>query len=288
MITLQLGEASAVVAPESGGALAGWTRGPARLLRMPLPEAMLALDVHAMGYFPLLPYANRIGEARFTWDGQVHQLRHNMPGHPHSLHGVGWARAWDIAALEEAAVTLTLRHEPDEDWPFAFEAEERIELLPDGLRLALSLTNCHSGPAPAGIGFHPYFPRAEAADLPPATLRFAADGVWQTDPTLLPDTRTAIPPDWDHEAGEAVGQAVLDNCFTGWRGRAEIAWRSYGLHVEADKLFDHLQVYTPAGQSFFAVEPVSHAPDAINRGGMRALAPQETLSGAVLLRFTGA
>ena len=252
---------------------------------MPLPGAMLALDVHAMSYFPLLPYANRIGEARFTWEGQVHQLRRNMPGDPHSLHGVGWARTWDIAALEEAAVTLTLRHQPDEDWPFAFDAEERIELRPDGLRLALSLTNSHSGPAPAGIGFHPYFPRAESVDLPPAILRFTADGVWQTDATLLPAARTAIPPEWDHSAGRAVGDVVLDNCFTGWPQRAEITWPSHRLSIEAAPVFNHLQVYTPPGQASFAVEPVSHAPDAINHGGMRTLAPGETLSGDVLLRF---
>lgn len=281
MITLTRGQGSVVVAPESGGAVAGWMHGPVRLLRMPLTEAVLQGDVHGMGYFPLLPYANRIGQGQFTWEGQRYQLRHNIPGHPHSLHGVGWARPWQIEALAEAAITLSLRHEPDDDWPFAFEAEHRIELEPSGLRLSLSLTNRHAGPAPAGLGFHPYFPRGAGA-----TLRFEAAQVWQTDASLLPSEKTAIPPDWDHRAGRPVGSLVLDNCFIGWPHRAEIAWPTHQLTIEADPLFGNLQVYTPPGQPFFAVEPVSHIPDEINRGGMRALGTGQAITGSILLTAT--
>jgi aldose 1-epimerase len=275
------------VAPESGGALAGWTRGAERLLRMPLVEAVLAGDVHGMAYFPLLPYANRIGQARFRWAGRVYQLRRNMPGHPHALHGVGWARPWTIAALAEDAITLRLRHQPSGeaalDWPFAFEAEERIALAPEGLEISLHLRNTDRDATPAGIGLHPYFPRAGGA-----SLRFAADGVWQTDSTNLPRAHTAVPPEWDHRAGRAIGSVALDNCFTGWPGTATIGWGERRLAIEADAVFDHLQVYTPPHQAFFAVEPVSHAPDAINhpdRPGMCTLRPGEAIAGSVRFRL---
>ncbi|MDR3537891.1 MAG: aldose 1-epimerase [Acetobacteraceae bacterium] len=287
MITLRLKDCTLVVAPESGGATAGWTHGATRLLRMPLSAAVLHGDVHGMACFPLLPYANRIGQARFDWDGRPYQLRRNIPGQPHALHGVGWARPWQVEALTDTAIRLSLRHDPvgeaAADWPFAFTAEQRIALLPEGMRITLALTSAHDGPAPAGLGLHPYFPRGTGA-----TLRFAADGVWRNDATVLPHERTAIPPEWDHAAGQAIGSTALDNCFTGWPRRAAMAWDTHKIAIEADVLFDHLQVYTPPGQDFFAVEPVSHAPDAINRpgpDGMRILAHGETLSGSVTFRM---
>jgi aldose 1-epimerase len=283
MITLRLGDATAVVAPESGGALAGWTSGATRLLRMPLTNAVLAGDVHGMGAFPLLPYANRIGQARFMWEGQTYHLRRNMPGQPHALHGVGWARPWQIEALSDTAISLRLRHTPDDDWPFAFDARQDIVLTADSLRVTLGMTNRHKAPAPAGIGLHPYFPRA-----PGAALRFDAQGVWRNDPTQLPVEHSAIPPGWNHTSPREIGSVVLDNCFTGWPHHAELTWPGHAIRIEADTLFGNLQVYTPPGEAFFAVEPVSHAPDAINRlESMHRLAPGEALEGAILFNLTG-
>ncbi len=288
MITLRLNDATVVLAPESGAAVAGWTLGATRLLRMPLPAAVLHGDVHGMACFPLLPYANRVGQARFDWDGRTYQLRRNMPGQPHALHGVGWARPWQVEALTDTSIRLSLRHDPvgeaASDWPFAFTAEERIDLLPEGMRISLALTSRHATPAPAGLGLHPYFPRGTGA-----TLRFAADGVWRSDATVLPRDHVAIPPEWDHSAGRVVGSVALDNCFTGWPRLASIAWDTHAIAIEADAPFDTLQVYTPPGQDFFAVEPVTHAPAALNRRGqpgMRILANGETVSGSVLFRLT--
>jgi aldose 1-epimerase len=263
VITLQCGNARALVAPDYGGAIAGWTIGPRRLFRMPLPAAVLLGDVHGMACFPLLPYANRIGNGQFVWQESRYDVRRNLPGHPHSLHGVGWQRPWQVAHLSDTDIELHLAFKPrpstTDDWPFAFDATQQIALAEDGLRIGLRLTNRHGGPAPAGIGVHPYFPRGRAA-----TLTFHADGVWQNDPTLLPRVHRALPQDWNHAAGRPVGSVVLDNCFTNWPCHASIAWDGYGVAIEADPVFSHLQVYTPRGEDFFCVEPVSHRPDAIN------------------------
>lgn len=309
MLTLRLNDLTLLVAPESGGAIAGWTRGATPLLRTPSPTALRRGDVHGMACFPLLPYANRIGQARFDWQGGTCQLRRNTPGHPHSLHGVGWQRPWLVETLTDTELRISLRHDPlgpdAAEWPFAFSAQQQFTLSDDALRVSLSLTSRHTAPAPAGFGLHPYFPRGSGA-----SLRFAADGVWRNDATVLPQALVPVPAAWDHTAGRVIGSAALDNCFTGWTRRATIAWAGHGLRIEADPPFDHLQVYTPPGADFFCVEPVSHAPDAINRGtapgnpiaapgnpshapgnrgdtpGMRVLSPGETLFGSILLRVT--
>src|SRR4051794_41788813 len=70
MLSLTAGASSIVVAPEHGAGLVGWMRGRTALLRHALPEAAAFGDSHAMGLFPLLPYCNRIGWTRFSWQGR--------------------------------------------------------------------------------------------------------------------------------------------------------------------------------------------------------------------------
>jgi aldose 1-epimerase len=59
------------------------------------------------------------------------------------------------------------------------------------------------------------------------------------------------------------------------------------LTIDSGPPFDHIQLYTPPGHSYFGLEPVSNMPDAINRmaavsdNGLRVLAPGETLSGTI-------
>ncbi len=240
-----------------------------------------------MACFPLVPYANRIAAACFRWGGQRHPLQRNFGDHPHSLHGVGWRRAWTVRAAHENAAILTLTHdEPGADWPFAFEAEQHFMLDRDRLRIALRVVNRHSGPAPVGLGWHPFFPRTAKA-----SLRFRAASVWRTDATALAVEQGPIPPGWDHAGGQPVGTRALDHCFSDWDGTAMLNLGALRLHLQADAIFSHLQVFTPPGQSFFCVEPVTHRPDAINDptgSGMRSLQPGEALEGTMSMQIAEA
>ncbi len=149
------------------------------------------------------------------------------------------------------------------------------------------MRNRHSGRAPAGLGFHPFFPRTTAA-----TLCFAADGVWRN-ADHLPARHEPVPPEWSHADGRRVGTAILDNLFTGWPGEAriELAPSPVVVRLEASEIFRRLVVYVPEGRPYFAAEPVSHLSDAINRldqgfdTGLRILAPGEALAGEVRFRL---
>jgi aldose 1-epimerase len=292
MLTLQAGESSLVLAPEIGGAIVGWTIGATPLLRRPAPDAIIQRDAGGLACFPLVPFSNRIAQGKFRWGGHDYTLARNHGDRPHPIHGVGWQSAWTVAAASATSAVLTLMHNATgaeaARWPFAFEAEQRFTLTTDGLHIALSLTNRHAEPAPAGFGLHPYFARAHDA-----TLRFGAREVWTNLAEPLPRQHIPVPPEWDHARGLRVGSAALDHCFTGWDGSAGIAWASGGpsLVIGASDLFRHLIIYTPPGQDFFCVEPVSHMTDAINRmdgddhTGLRVLAPGATLQGEITFRL---
>jgi aldose 1-epimerase len=179
---------------------------------------------------------------------------------------------------------LALDHHPDVCWPFAFQASVGYDLAAAGLTVTIELTNRHNGPAPAGIGLHPFFPRSHD----PA-LRFEATGAWENGFDALPMRHGEPPADWLHTRPRPVTRSRLDNCFTGWDGVAEISAGPASLRIEASGAFRQLQVFTPFWADFFCVEPVSHTPDAINRSdlaedqAMHVLEPDATLSGTIRL-----
>ena len=289
MLTLTSGASSLVVAPEHGAGLTGWMLGRTPILRRASPQASAGGVSHAMGCFPLLPYANRMGGARFHWRGTDYALRRNFGDRQHAIHGVGWQRAWTVTEPTARSVTLTLDHQPDESWPFAFHAMIAYSLSGTALTVAMRLTNRHDAPAPAGIGLHPYFPGAHNPAAHDPALCFQATGAWQNCPDSLPLRHGPTHADWRHDQPRPVGESRLDNCFTGWSGTADIQAGPASLRIEASAAFRHLQVFTPSGADFFCVEPVSHVPDALNRPdlpveqAMHVLFPEETLMGTMRL-----
>ncbi len=285
MLTLTEGASSIVVGPEFGAGLLGWLHGDTAILRRALPEAVMG-NVHSMSGFPLLPYANRIEEGRFTWDGRVYTLARNA-GETNTIHGIGRHRAWDVREVKRNAVSLSLSHPGDAAWPFPLEAALSYALNGPSLTVAMSVTNRHASAAPAGLGFHPYFPKQLDA-----ALRFNATGVWQIGADSLPSHHGPVPSDWSYANPVPVTRSSLDNCFTGWDRVAETTAGPASLRIEASEAFGNLQVFTPSWTDFFCVEPVTHSPDAINRPDlplrqrMAVLAPGETLAGTIRLTLT--
>jgi aldose 1-epimerase len=285
MLTLTSSTSSIVVAPEYGAGLTGWMVGRTSVLRRALPQAAIGRDPHAMGCFPLLPYANRICQGRFRWRGCEYQLSPNFGDRPDTIHGIGWLRAWTLEEVGPRSVTLSLEHHADSSWPFAFHAEICYALSGADLMVTIQLTNRHSAPVPAGIGLHPHFPKANHPEL-----RFTATGAWENGTNSLPSRHGPPRVDWRYTEPRPVTESRLDNCFTGWDGSAEFQAGPASLRIEASEAFRQLHVFTPSWADFFCVEPVSHVPDAVNRPdlptkqAMHVLQPEETLSGTV--RFT--
>lgn len=285
-LELRAGAARMILAPEIGGAIAAYEWNGEPLLR-PTPEAaLLAGDVRRFSSYPLLPFSNRIASARLHWNQAVYPLRRFLAEEPHAIHGNGWRRAWDIVEHTAARVILELVHtatgQSATEWPFAYRARQTFELATDAFALTLSIANTGEAMFPFGLGWHPFFPRNAVT-----ALRFAADGVWHTDPTLLPTGLDPVPAVWDFETSRPIAATTLDNCFAGWQPPATIAWpdRRLSVAISADPACEHLVVFVPPDSDFLAVEPVTHMTNAFNLAaagapatGTRLLAPGDTFS----------
>jgi aldose 1-epimerase len=290
MIELCAGKMRLTLDADTGGAIAALSHGGVDLLR-PVADARLrAQNGRAVAAYPLLPFANRIAYGRFTVGGRGYQLAPNFGDEPHAIHGNGWMHPWAAAQAGDATSTLVFDYAPvTGEWPFAYHAEQAFSLDDRSVRLTLLLRNTDDVTWPAGIGLHPYVARTAWA-----TLAFRAGTVWTRSAAGLPEHEIGIPGALDFAQERPVGAEAVDACFAGWDGEAMVRWPELGtgLCLSAGQSLDHLQVYTPAGQDFMGIEPVSNMPDGINRigitadQGMRLLAPGETLRAEITLAVT--
>ncbi|NLP63960.1 aldose 1-epimerase [Paraburkholderia sacchari] len=272
LFALEAGSWRVRVAPSLGGAIVD-ARWCGRDVLRPMPEAeWLARNVRKSACYPLVPFSNRIAFGAFRFGDTRYTLVKNLAGINHAIHGTGFQRAWQIQQTRDAnAIDMRLSHQPDDQWPFAFEVQQRISIDAGALVLSLRVTNTDTIAAPCGVGWHPFFPLDTEAG--PTWLHTEWSAMLVSDANDLPCSST-LPPQFD-----ALDDTVVDNCFTGWSRSARIDTPHHRVSIEASDTLRCAVLFRPADQSFFAFEPVSHANNALNgiEPPMHVLAPHEAL-----------
>lgn len=225
--------------------------------------------------FPLVPFSNRIADARLDWKGESFALEANFAPEPHAMHGLGWQRPWQMLQSTPHAAHMSLVHHRKAnatgDWPFAFQCEQWFGLSKDALRITMRVTNVDTRVAPVGLGWHPYLVKRQGA-----RIAFEAEGMWETDDQGLPLRRIAVP---GLEA--ACDTLEINHVFDGVRHGATLS--DGVLHVRVSSDLHMLVVSTHPSKDFVALEPVSHVTNAFNRPddaslGTVALGPGESWS----------
>lgn len=257
MIALGAGKWRARLRPEIGGALAALDLGELPILRT-MPEG--ADHPLQSACFALVPYANRIADGRFGFLGHSVRIPPNLAGQRHPLHGLGWLTDWRTIRADGASALLEHAHEGSDEWPWAYVAHQHVALDETGCTIRLMVQNRASEPAPMGLGFHPYFRRS-----PTTRLTFEAQGMLGIDTDFLADG-SRHPADalasWGD--GSPLPDVLVDHAFTGWTGAATIA-DEHGTITVRGFGAPHCHVFAPLGGEELCIEPVSHAPDALNQ-----------------------
>ncbi|RYY93145.1 MAG: aldose 1-epimerase, partial [Comamonadaceae bacterium] len=179
-------------------------------------------------------------------------LVRNNGDEPHAIHGVGWQRPWTELDSDAGSAMLAYEHRPDAAWPFAFDCSHTLRLTARGLEMTLALTNQSDRPAPAGLGWHPYFHKR-----PGSRIAFYAQGRWEMGPDKLPTRR--VP-----SRGEDADCATLDvdHCYDGWDGVVHL--RDDALALRVTSPLTRVVVFNSPTRDYYAVEPVSHVNNAVH------------------------
>lgn len=257
---------SAEVSPDHGGSIIGFEVGGRAILRRGIA------GTHPLLYssFPLVPYCNRIRSGSFRFEDQAVELRPNFDQDPHPLHGDGWLERWDVVAVQDDVIELSLTR-PAGEWPWRYRAHQRISVEAGRLSVTLTVENLSERAMPVGLGFHPYFER-------PARLTATVDGWWTGD--------GGLPDRWEERdslRATDIDRLQVDNTFTGWDGKAIIETPTDRIMLASDLPMLHL--YSPKGGNFFCAEPVSSAPDAPNHPerGLSVLQPGTSRSSTMTI-----
>lgn len=284
MVELRSGAMRCEIAPGLGGSVAGLWRGDEPVLRSTAAAALTSSRL--AGCYPLVPFSNRVAQAKIEWQGTLYPLVRNAGEEPHAIHGIGWQRPWEVLEQSDAMAMLSYEHRPDAAWPFAFDASQTFLLRGNALECTLALTNQSPQPAPAGLGWHPYFPKREGS-----RIDFAATGRWEMGPDKLP---TELKPSAGmHEAD--CNALDVDHCYEGWAGAATLHDGRLRVRLHSD--LTRLVVFTNASRPYIAIEPVSHVNNAINLAaagarseslGLRTLAPGESMIATMTIEVEAA
>src|SRR4051812_3226566 len=108
---LHAGALRLAVRPDLGGSIAGLWHRDTPILRSTEPSDLASARLAAS--FPMVPYSNRLALCRFRWKGRDYTTRPNFGDSPHSVHGIGWMRPWEVVEHSGIALSLRLAHPGD-------------------------------------------------------------------------------------------------------------------------------------------------------------------------------
>ncbi|NQV99463.1 MAG: aldose 1-epimerase [Rhodospirillales bacterium] len=273
-LTLANGDARLNLRPAYGGRISGLAFADWEVLR-PIPET--EKDVwrgYKGGSFPLVPFSNRIKDARLTFQGRDIALTPHRNEPTSALHGHGCFSEWIVDGQTGHTADLSYTHTGGHlGWPWTYRARQHFELTPDSCRITLGITNQSDAEMPAGLGFHPFFPFD--GDV---TMRFGAEAEWISPPEAYPTEQQPLAHEFGGPDGQHLWRDTKTVCFEGYQGQVDMIWRASGhrLRMTSDGLLDHFIVHVPDGAVYFCPEPVSHPTDGFN------LAAQGVAGGRVL------
>ncbi|KXU86044.1 aldose epimerase [Caballeronia megalochromosomata] len=256
-LTISSGPHLIEIAPAAGGRITRFATQGSRGLQdwlVPVTAEIWPCDAWPKGgSYPLVPFSNRVRDARFPApDGAEVELA-TFPGMAHALHGFGQFAAWNVELHEADCIVLRYVHgEGEHGWPWAFEAVQLIEANAQGARLSMRVANRSGSPMPVGLGFHPYF-GAQEAELH-TTTHWRHEAEIAIEPTVEPPVHQHV--------REAEGYTRY---LSGWDGRATLRYADgRTLELQADDALSHVVVHCPAQAGYLCVEPVSHVSDGFN------------------------
>lgn len=259
------------VAPDLGGGVTAWDwRTGNDWAPMFRPWDGVSGDRYTLACFPLVPWSNRITGGGFEYDGVFHPIHANRTEEHYPIHGDGWLQSWNVAEHSETRIKLSLESRSFDDNPYHYRSTQTFLLLPDGLQIDLTVTHLGRNTLPYGLGLHPYFVRNAQTHL-----QFKADGVWLSGKDPIPVEHTShFPSGWDYNTLSPLEGPPIDNCYTGWNGKALINYpdRGLSLTMAMPDCNGYTLLYRPPRLGYFCLEPITHPIDAFHMPDQPGLA----------------
>lgn len=214
----------------------------------------------------LIPYAGRVREAAYIFDGKMYSLPKNNG--ENSIHGFLKDIEWHITASSENDVSIECDFD-NSGYPSSLHTSIKYSIGKKLLMVDATVKNTGGKSSPLLVGFHPYF-------LTDGKYNFRhSEGLRELNflDQYFPDGSSEKV---DFNNDPEFSAREFDNAFVGG-GVLELVCTSYTLEIARNNM-GYLVIYNGkyAEKNSVAVEPMTGAPDAYNNGlGLIRLSPGE-------------
>ncbi|WNJ88028.1 hypothetical protein [Bosea sp. 685] len=274
-VTLRAGKLRLVLRPSWGGRVVSFDHDVFGDILVPITDTSFEPEAWPRGgAYPMLPFHNRVRLGRFDF-GRAGHLPVHPDAWPNALHGMANRGCWNAESVHVDRARLLWAHEANSAWPWRFSAEQRFELEPGRLTVALAIRNEDTYEMPGGLGWHPYFPTS-------FTHRTDASTIWPIDGDYLP---------LGHSEKVVAPLRQATAYLSSWT-KVELSHPTMSVMLTASGL-DHLVLHAP-GSAYICIEPVSHLAGALNEpqrrpgaeeGGMTRIQPAQSLQAQIRLEI---
>ncbi|WP_071057715.1 hypothetical protein [Pelistega sp. MC2] len=229
--------------------------------------------ISEMASFLMAPWAGRIQNGTFNYQGKDIHYPSSIPNFPHSMHGFTRDKAWHIVEQTAQMALLAFNHSENHDWPFSFELFQRVELTYTGVTISVTVQNIGDTDMPFSLGHHPFFPCNEHT-----LIKTNVQRAWYSDDELMPIVLNTHPACQKLAQGLYVQEQGFDTIFTDWDKKVEIYWldeRRY-LRYYVTEPMGFFVLYNPPGEKWFCAEPFGNITNSFN---LREKYPREIIGG---------
>lgn len=245
--------------------------------------------------FVMIPWCNRIRDGKFIFEDKLYQFPINFKDGT-AIHGIGRDTEWTIRKQDAGRIELGMdTRKVKRFFPMPFSAKMDFKLNKNKLVVTLEIKNVGKSVMPAGFGLHPYFQRTLTNSNDFAKVKLPYADYFPLEDMMVIGDALPIPKNaiWDYQRLHLLGDKPLDHILTGREGaqpiKIQYSHSKRELLIRSDPIFEHVVVYAPLRETFFAVEPVTNANDGFNimnkgieRHGVFLLNPQERKKGKIV------
>ncbi|OBX27014.1 hypothetical protein A9996_01090 [Gelidibacter algens] len=225
----------------------------------------------------LFPFANRIKDGSYTFEGISYQFDINEEKLNNALHGLVYNKTFEVIhkeGTETYASVKLMYHEKNESngFPFTYVICLEYILTETTIDLNVEIKNTDSKPFPFTLGWHPYF---LSSDLHNSSLIFDSNLKLQLDKRNITE-KIVINENADCFK---INNQFLDDCFVLNSKYTVFKTPKYVLTLRTSEEDSYLQLYTPPQKNTIAIEPTTGGSDSFNNGiGLKTLKPGDTYS----------
>ncbi|SDG71074.1 aldose 1-epimerase [Winogradskyella thalassocola] len=210
----------------------------------------------------LFPFANRIKDGKYSFEGIDYHLLCNEEDKNNALHGLVYDKPFTIInkSLTSKSASVTLLYVSEGQligFPFKYHFEVTYTLNPMGINLSINIKNNGESSFPFTLGWHPYF---TSSHLSVSTMEFTSSK------KFLQDGRNIV--SGSEDSKEVMPYQIkgkkLDDAFNLQNNTIKFLTPQYHLKIECLSEANYLQLYTPSNPNIIAIEPMTGVSNSFN------------------------